>query len=313
MVVREVLTSQVVGFPISIYYDIRDDGNSPGNPEHNFGLLTSAYTDKPAVAALRTLHTFSSGSRSTGSLITNMTGLHALRLESEDDIRLVVWMDRPGPHLEVEVPSKDVIALDIIERPVDVIRSAGGSIIKCSEEAGPVYIIIPRAFETTLHRGWNLISLPLAPLIDEIGAVLKSIDGRHYEAVYAYDPLKGAYKAYIPDQSEISELSRMEMGRGYWIYAKKAAVLRVTGTATWTSIDLKEGWNLIGYPSIDTRPLADVLRPIEGKFDVIHGYDSAEGRYTAYSDYASDLKSFEGGRGYWIYATADVVIPSVGP
>lgn len=49
---REMLSCYAVGFPLSIYYDLRDDGTSPANREHNFGLLANNYSDRPAMTAV---------------------------------------------------------------------------------------------------------------------------------------------------------------------------------------------------------------------------------------------------------------------
>ena len=39
MAVRELISTRVVGFPLAIWYDLRDDGIDPTSSEHNFGLL----------------------------------------------------------------------------------------------------------------------------------------------------------------------------------------------------------------------------------------------------------------------------------
>ena len=41
---RELLTAWALGFPMEIYYDIRDDGTDPTNDEDNFGLIPVSYT-----------------------------------------------------------------------------------------------------------------------------------------------------------------------------------------------------------------------------------------------------------------------------
>lgn len=47
--------------PLTIYYDIRDDGLESTNSEHHFGLLARDYTDKPAMQAAQTLSAIGAG------------------------------------------------------------------------------------------------------------------------------------------------------------------------------------------------------------------------------------------------------------
>ncbi|HEY6459068.1 MAG TPA: cellulase family glycosylhydrolase, partial [Polyangiaceae bacterium] len=44
---RELLSAWALGFPMEVYYDVRDDGTDPTNQEHNFGLVQNDYADKP--------------------------------------------------------------------------------------------------------------------------------------------------------------------------------------------------------------------------------------------------------------------------
>ena len=39
--VREILTAWAVGLPLAVWYDLRDDGTDPANPEHNFMVFST--------------------------------------------------------------------------------------------------------------------------------------------------------------------------------------------------------------------------------------------------------------------------------
>src|SRR5437660_10528957 len=43
LLAREILTNVANGIPLSIWYDWRDDGLSPNEPEHHFGLVRPTY------------------------------------------------------------------------------------------------------------------------------------------------------------------------------------------------------------------------------------------------------------------------------
>ena len=61
----ELSTNIASGVPISIWYDWRDDGDNPKNPEHRFGLVHREYHEgrdpvydpKPAYQAMKALVT----------------------------------------------------------------------------------------------------------------------------------------------------------------------------------------------------------------------------------------------------------------
>ncbi|HEY7088686.1 MAG TPA: cellulase family glycosylhydrolase, partial [Tepidisphaeraceae bacterium] len=54
---RQWLTNIMNDVPVSIWYDWRDDGNDPKDPEHHFGTTRNDATTKPAYLAAKTLTT----------------------------------------------------------------------------------------------------------------------------------------------------------------------------------------------------------------------------------------------------------------
>lgn len=55
-IVRMQLANLLYGIPLSIWYDWKNDGDDPGNFEHNCGTVTSDLKPKPAYIAIRTLN-----------------------------------------------------------------------------------------------------------------------------------------------------------------------------------------------------------------------------------------------------------------
>ena len=70
-----------MGFPLIVYYDLRDDGTDPANGEHNFGLLARDYSAKPALHAVRTIASLAKERSLVGILQGGSTALHGLMLE----------------------------------------------------------------------------------------------------------------------------------------------------------------------------------------------------------------------------------------
>lgn len=55
-IVRMQLANLFYGIPLSIWYDWKNDGNEPGNFEHNCGTVTSDLRPKPAYTAIYTMN-----------------------------------------------------------------------------------------------------------------------------------------------------------------------------------------------------------------------------------------------------------------
>jgi hypothetical protein len=157
----------------------------------------------------------------------------------------------------------------------------------------------------SLVTGWNLISLPLEPFDADIAKVVQGIRDS-VEIVYAYTG--SAYVSYKPgDQS--NTLTKMLPGQGYWVYMSRNATLTITGNEASNSISLRSGWNLVGYNRTQSLEPAQAVQSISGKYSAIYDFDSISNSYRVYGPgTVNTLTSFEPGRGYWIYSTADEVI-----
>jgi MYXO-CTERM domain-containing protein len=141
---RELLSAWALGFPLAVYYDIRDDGTDPTNNEHNFGLLQNDYTDKPAMVAVRTLTNAASGRTFAGFLPVGFTSLHAMLLVGSDDRVVALWNDAVGSVATVSVPSNGT-AVDMLGAPLELVRDGGATSVRVSEADGPVFLTYPNA------------------------------------------------------------------------------------------------------------------------------------------------------------------------
>jgi polysaccharide biosynthesis protein PslG len=142
MVCRELISAWAVGFPLIIYYDIRDDGTDPKNSEQNFGLLANDYSDKTTMQAVRTLTKFTGNRVMTGMVNTNPSSLHMLMIEGQNDTGFIAWSDIEGGQVEVVIPPT-ASATDYLGNPLSAVTNNQGQVITVSESDGPVYITIP--------------------------------------------------------------------------------------------------------------------------------------------------------------------------
>ncbi len=124
-----------------------------------------------------------------------------------------------------------------------------------------------------------------------------------------------AWPAYDPADPMASDLTAIDHSIGMWVRATAATVLPSDGTlpAT-TSIDLCEGWNLIGFPAAEPRHPYAALSSIAGKWERIFAYDAFDPEDPweyfdpAIPDWANDLLLLQPGRGYWVLLTEDATL-----
>ncbi|UCE37591.1 MAG: hypothetical protein JSW00_19420 [Thermoplasmata archaeon] len=160
-------------------------------------------------------------------------------------------------------------------------------------------------FVNSLMDDCNLISIPLIQTNTSMEHVLQTINGSYF-GVQAYHagrskPWLHWYKGkpiYFNDVIEINHKN------GYYVLMIYRDYLIVAGKVpTVTQINLKIGWNLVGYPCLTNRTRDDALSSIAGNFNMVMYFDTEEKREVKLGP--GDF--MEPGFGYWIYATADCV------
>ncbi len=167
-----------------------------------------------------------------------------------------------------------------------------------------------------LLAGLNLISIPEEPADTDPAAVFAAVAGQ-LGKVTAHDAcdLADPWKVYDPAAPAASDLTVVDHKIGMWVSATGAAALPSDGIlpAT-TTIELCEGWNLIGFPTGEPRHPHAALSSIAGKWQRIFGYDAfdSEDPWEVFSvdvpDWANDLQVMQPGRGYWILANEAVTL-----
>ena len=74
------------------------------------------------------------------------------------------------------------------------------------------------------------------------------------------------------------------------------------------------GWNLFSYPVPESRPVAEALASVEGRYSTVYGYDGEDpaNPWKVYNvgapEWVNDLKRLEFGRGYWINASEPITV-----
>ncbi len=158
-----------------------------------------------------------------------------------------------------------------------------------------------------LVEGWNLVSIPLIQNDTSRAHALRTMDG-NCSGLWAYHaglsrPWLHWHKDRPSEFNDVVEINHME---GYYIDIINADSLVVAGAVpSGTQISLKEGWNLVGYPSLSSYNRTDGLNNLEFGTHVnkIMWYNTTA--KTCYSMGENDF--FETGVGYWFHAKEDAV------
>ncbi len=161
-----------------------------------------------------------------------------------------------------------------------------------------------------LQTGWNLVSLPRQAGDPSPASVFGGAASR----VFAYDACDAAdpWKVWDPSNPSGNDLTAVTPQKGLWAEVPAALALPVAGSEpVTTTIHLCPGWNLIGAPFSQSRSVAGALAPIAGKFTRVFGFDAADPSdpWDVYDvsvpSWADTLQTFEPGKGYWLFATAE--------
>jgi hypothetical protein len=173
---------------------------------------------------------------------------------------------------------------------------------KTSETDVEVFKVEGTPFEIELDKKWNLISFPFNLLSNNIEEVFDDAS-ENIEGVWSYE--NGEWKVYIPGVT--SGLTEVVPGRGYWVKTTEATTLLVGGELMSEgqmlppSVNLNEGWNLIGYYGTSTPKQAycslfSLVDTQQGfpRWSALWGYDSSS--FVPLNSWSY----MEAGKGYWI-------------
>jgi len=134
---RELLTVWSLGIPLAVWYDLRDDGDDPKSPEHNYGLFDSKNVEKPAMKAVRYLASIAANRTFTGMVREVPDGVHVMRLEGGDGAVFVIWNDQPDGRVTARFPKDaQASATNLTGGPLKL----KGPQIDLAEVEGPVYV-----------------------------------------------------------------------------------------------------------------------------------------------------------------------------
>ncbi len=168
-----------------------------------------------------------------------------------------------------------------------VANNTYGNTIRGGNQAGK--------FTRNLKAGTHLLSSPLWLEDMTMDGVLRTVD---FQDIWLYDSSGGGdnWKSYSKSKAYDSSLG-LDYGMSFWINVSQESNFTVAGIVTpSTNIELKAGWNLVGYPSPFNRTSAQSFAGIATR--EIEGFDGTSSPYFLRTMGPSD--EMVPGYGYWV-------------
>jgi PKD repeat protein len=161
-------------------------------------------------------------------------------------------------------------------------------------------------FASQLDEGWNLISVPLVQRDTAREVVLQTIDG-NYVSVQGYHAGKSRpwLHWHRNKPNKFNDVIAVDHKNGYYVDMLVSDYLVTAGkVASETDINLKTGWNLVGFPAFENRTVEVALSSISGKYNMVEYFDTTRDREVRLE--GTDFMF--PGLGYWIHTTENCIL-----
>lgn len=151
-------------------------------------------------------------------------------------------------------------------------------------------------FTRPLSKGFNLLSIPLIQSDESVETVLQTL---MYDKAWAYDSFEADWKWHMTFKPYKGELSTINHTMGFWVDVTEDSNFTVAGVVPFeTTIQLRAGWNLVGFPSFNSSYTIGDLMTQTGTSRV-EGNDPLVPPY--FLRVILDSEIMQTGVGYWVY------------
>ncbi len=154
-------------------------------------------------------------------------------------------------------------------------------------------------FTRGLSVGPNLVSFPLVQDNDEPSMVLQTLT---YDNAWYYDSINQEWRSLSNAKPYPGDLTTLDRSMGFWINVTQYSHLSVVGKVPLeTTIYLREGWNLVGFPSFDRTFEVAYMKTWLNVVRVETYYPT--GAY--HLEALRDIDFLTTGYGYWVLVDSD--------
>ncbi|MFH0815294.1 MAG: sialidase family protein [Methanobacteriota archaeon] len=169
----------------------------------------------------------------------------------------------------------------------------------------------PEDYSIPIAPGWNLISVPVIQENEDILTVFNDEAGDGtigWDRLMWYDPWGGAnrWKQYNANwTSSMNDLKTTDHTVSLWIRITNVGdgYLTVTGNKpTSTTISLRAGWNMVGYPAADDSSYTVASLKAATGATIVEGFKSSA---TYKTEVLGNAIVLGRGNGYWVYVPSD--------
>jgi hypothetical protein len=150
---RQWLVNLAHDINVSIWYDWRDDGTDPRDPEHNFGTVRNDYSTKPAYLAARTLANALSGYRYLRQIPLERDDDYMMLFQSGSKAGVALWTTG-SPHTIILPISVDEVEAVTMTGSQRVLPSEGEG-LAVSISGGPQYLLFRPDQAPAYLLGWR--------------------------------------------------------------------------------------------------------------------------------------------------------------
>jgi hypothetical protein len=154
-------------------------------------------------------------------------------------------------------------------------------------------------FTRSLSAGPNLLSTP----VGWNGTVENVLQTVSYDRTWSYSSVDQRWKSFMKSKPHTGDFEYFLLEKGVWVDVTSDSNFTVAGAVPlYTNIDLRTGWNLVGFPSFNlTFTVADLKASLP--VTRVEGLDPTSPPYFLKPLQDSDI--LQAGRGYWIHVSAD--------
>jgi len=154
-----------------------------------------------------------------------------------------------------------------------------------------------------LKEEWNLISFNVHPFDPIVSTVMQPLSGKLVQ-------LKNMTKIYNPSaQPFLNTLKSITDGEGYFIKLNQVTGFSITGKpidVPFTTIKLKQNWNLIGYICQQPQAVEIALKSLKDAGVLLQVKNATKVYNPGALPFLNTLKTMEPGVGYWVNVTTPI-------